>query len=98
MAIITGGGSEWRRTLLKLAAMTIERVETERLTGTRPLLRDADELHPLLADERLAGWLWPGALGGPRTLAQVRALLVHDNEHWKRHRFGPWIVRDRSTR
>jgi ribosomal-protein-alanine N-acetyltransferase len=75
----------------------IDRVETERLIGTRPVLRDADELHPIMADERLAEWLWPGELGGPRTLAQVRADLVRDADHWKRHRWGPWMVRDRAT-
>ena len=76
--------------------MTVDRVETERLVGCRPALRDADELHPILADERVAAWLWPGELGGPRTLAQVRTMLVRDVDHWKRHGFGPWIVRGRD--
>ena len=52
----------------------------------------------MLADPRVADWLWPGDLGGPRTLAQMRTMLVHDMDHWKRHRFGPWLVRDRATR
>jgi RimJ/RimL family protein N-acetyltransferase len=78
--------------------MDLDRVETERCVACRPLARDADELHPVLADPELAGWLWPGELGGPRTLAQVRSLLVHDMDHWKRHRFGPWVVRDRASR
>jgi RimJ/RimL family protein N-acetyltransferase len=76
----------------------LDRVETERLVGCRPVFRDADELHAVMADERVAAWLWPGDLGGPRTLSQVRSLLVHDVDHWKRHRFGPWIVRERATR
>jgi RimJ/RimL family protein N-acetyltransferase len=76
----------------------MEEVRTERLIGTRPLLRDADELHPICADPRVADWIWPGDLGGPRKLAQVRALLVKDADHWKRHRFGAWVVRDRGTR
>ena len=76
----------------------MEQVRTQRLIGTRPLLRDADELHPICADPRVAEWLWPGDLGGPRTLAQVRALMIKDADHWKRHRFGAWIVRDRDTR
>jgi RimJ/RimL family protein N-acetyltransferase len=75
----------------------MDRVETERLVGCRPLARDADELHPVCADERVAEWLWPGELGGPRSLQQVRTMLVHDMAHWKRHGFGPWVVRDRET-
>jgi RimJ/RimL family protein N-acetyltransferase len=76
----------------------MEQVRTKRLIGSRPLLRDADELHPICADPRVAEWLWPGDLGGPRTLAQVRTLLIKDADHWKRHRFGAWVVRDRDTR
>ena len=72
-------------------------METDRLVGCRPLARDADELHVVMSDPRVAEWLWPGALGGARTLSQVRALLVHDMDHWKRHGFGAWIVRDRAT-
>src|SRR4051794_10485540 len=50
-----------------------------------------------MADERVAAWLWPGELGGPRTLSQVRALLVRDADHWKRRGWGPWVVRDGAT-
>lgn len=75
----------------------MDRIETERLIGTRPLLRDADDLHPLVADPRVADWLWPGDLGGPRTLAQTRALLVKDIDRWKRSGFGPWVWRDAAT-
>jgi [ribosomal protein S5]-alanine N-acetyltransferase len=77
-----------------MAAMEIERVRTERLTGTRPAFRDADELHPVLADPRVAPWIFPD---GPPSVAQVRSLLVHDADHWKRHRWGPWVVRDGET-
>jgi RimJ/RimL family protein N-acetyltransferase len=77
--------------------MDLDRVETERLVGCRPLARDAEELHVVLGDPRAADWLWPGALGGPRTPAQVRSILVRDMDHWKRHGFGPWVVRDRAT-
>jgi RimJ/RimL family protein N-acetyltransferase len=77
--------------------MDLDRVETERLVGCRPLARDAEELHAVLGDARVAEWLWPGDLGGPRTLSQVRSILVRDMDHWKRHGFGPWVVRDRAT-
>jgi [ribosomal protein S5]-alanine N-acetyltransferase len=77
-----------------MPGVEIERVRTARLTGTRPVFRDADELHPVLADERVAPWLFPD---GPPTAAQVRSLLVRDADHWKRHRWGPWVVRDGQT-
>lgn len=48
-----------------------------------------------MADERVARWLFPD---GPPTLAQVRSILVRDADHWKRHGWGPWIVRDAATR
>ena len=82
---------------MSLGSQAVERIETARLVGTKPLLRDADELHPLLADARVAEWLWPGDLGGPRTLAQTRALLVKDADRWKRQGFGPWVWRDAQT-
>jgi RimJ/RimL family protein N-acetyltransferase len=66
--------------------MGIEAVRTARMTGTRPAFRDADDLHPVLADERVAGWLSPGQ--GGWTLSQVRALLVKDVDHWKRRALG----------
>jgi RimJ/RimL family protein N-acetyltransferase len=76
------------------AAANLERVRTARLIGRRPAFRDADELHPLMADDRVVPWLWPE---GPPTTAQVRSLLVRDADHWKRHRWGPWVVRDAAT-
>jgi [ribosomal protein S5]-alanine N-acetyltransferase len=77
------------------------RDRTDRDGAARPAataLRDAEELHAVFADEDVARWLWPGSLGGARTLEQVRSMLVHDVAHWKRHRFGAWLVRDRDTR
>ena len=68
---------------------------TARLVGKRPVFRDADELHAVMADERVVPWLWPA---GAPALSQVRALLVRDADHWKRHGWGPWIVREAATR
>ena len=79
--------------------MDIERLETERLVATKPLLRDAEEMHEaVMGDPAVAAWIWPGDLGGARTPSQVRAFMLRDADHWKRHRFGPWVVRDRATR
>ena len=76
------------------AIAEMERVRTARLVGTRPAFRDADELHPVLADERVVPWMFPA---GPPSPAQVRALLVRDTDHWKRQGWGPWVVRDAAT-
>lgn len=57
----------------------MDEVRTERLVGTRPLLRDAEELHPLLSDGS--------------TLAATRSALLRDMDHWKRERCGRWIWR-----
>src|SRR5436190_12866422 len=78
--------------------MDLERVETERLVGCRPLAREAEELYEVLDDPRMNEWLWAGERREPWTPGQVRSMLVRDMDHWKRHRFGPWVVRDRATR
>lgn len=68
----------------------MQEVRTPRLVGTRPLLRDADELHPVCADPRVARWLFEH----PLSLAETRAMLVRDVAHWKRNRFGRWVLRE----
>ena len=97
MARIADNGTS-RRSDSVAPVEEFERIETERLIGTRPVLRDAEELHAVFADERVADWLWPDGLGGVRTLEQVRSILVRDVAHWKAHRFGAWVMRDRATR
>ena len=72
----------------------MDEVRTARMTGARPLLRDADELHRICSDERVARWVWLE----PLTLARTRAMLVREAEHWKRNRFGRWVWRDAATR
>ena len=58
------------------------------------MLRDADELYAVCADERVARWVWTE----PLSLARTRAMLIRDADHWKRHRFGRWLLRDARTR
>ncbi len=67
-----------------------DEVRTDRLVGTKPLPRDADELHPICADARVARWVWPA----PLSLARTRSMLVRDAVHWKRHGFGRWVLRE----
>jgi len=75
--------------------LDVTQVRTARLTGCRPELRDADDLHRIMADPRVAAWLFPGS--EPPSVARIRSMLVRDLDHWKRHRFGPWLVRDAAS-
>ena len=54
----------------------MDRIETDRLIGTRPLLRDADELHPLVADPRAVFDITPDGLAATRRV--VRRSLAKD--------------------
>ena len=72
----------------------MDELRTKRLIGSRPLLRDADELQPICADPRVAPWVFIEEM----TLARTRSMLVFDTDHWKRHKFGRWVLRDSATR
>ena len=71
----------------------IDRVETERLICERGRTEDADELSVLMlhADVLRTTWFEPE----PPTHSYVVAKLAADIEHWERHGFGPWLLRDR---
>jgi len=45
----------------------------------------------------VAARLWPGALGGARTAAQVEERLGDHIAHWDEHGFGPWLFVDRES-
>jgi RimJ/RimL family protein N-acetyltransferase len=75
-------------------AAALDRLETERLVCGRPRIGDADELlrvmlHP---DVLRTTWFEPQ----PPTRAYVVDKLAGDLQHWERHGFGPWLLRDRA--
>jgi RimJ/RimL family protein N-acetyltransferase len=72
--------------------MTVERLETERLTGDRPCDHDVDALAVLWGDERVTA-----TLGGKRSRPEVEALVARWRAHWDEHGFGPFVLRDRAT-
>ncbi|MBV9804559.1 MAG: GNAT family N-acetyltransferase [Solirubrobacterales bacterium] len=75
---------------------TIERVETERLILERLQPEHAAEQRRLLSDPRVSRTLWPHT---PQpTEADLLAGLAAKVEHWNRHGFGMWLLRDRDTR
>ncbi len=74
---------------------TIERVETRRMILERLRLDHAEAQARLFLDPRVAATLWPGA--DPPTEADVLAGLAAKLDHWDRHGFGMWLLRDRET-
>ena len=69
-----------------------ERLDTERLTLTRPTPEDRGELAAFLGDPRIGAWL-----GGTADDDLAAELLRRHIAHWHAHGFGLWIVRDRAT-
>ncbi len=74
---------------------TIERVETERMILERLRLDHAAEQLRLLLDPRVSATLWPRAQAP--TEADVLDGLAAKADHWNRHGFGMWLLRDRDT-
>ena len=60
-------------------------------------IADADrpEIAELILDPRVYRTLWPWS--SPPTHADIRAGLVDKREHWERHGFGLWLLRDQAT-
>jgi [ribosomal protein S5]-alanine N-acetyltransferase len=70
-------------------------LDTPRMRG-EPLAPEHEaELSDLTLDPRVYRTLWPWA--DPPTEADVRASLTDKREHWERHGFGLYLLRDRST-
>jgi RimJ/RimL family protein N-acetyltransferase len=78
-----------------LSALVPESLHTPRLTGERLRSDHAAELTALLLDPAVSRWLWP--FPTPLTETDVVAGLANGAEHWKRHGFGLWLLRDRAT-
>jgi ribosomal-protein-alanine N-acetyltransferase len=74
---------------------TLERVETDRMVCERLRLEHAPEQLRLLLDPRVYATLWPAS--GPPTERDVIAGLRAKVDHWERHGFGMWLLRDRDS-
>ncbi|HKO29487.1 MAG TPA: GNAT family N-acetyltransferase [Solirubrobacteraceae bacterium] len=74
---------------------TIERVETDRMILERLRLEHAAEQLRLLLDARVSTTLWPRRQ--LPTEAEVLEGLRAKVDHWDRHGFGIWLLRDRET-
>jgi ribosomal-protein-alanine N-acetyltransferase len=75
-------------------AIAPERLETARLRCERPEPEHQPEIARLWLDPRVYRTLWPWSY--PPTEDTVRCSLDENLEHWERHGFGPWLLRDRS--
>jgi RimJ/RimL family protein N-acetyltransferase len=69
-------------------------VRTARLTAEPISVDHLDEVWPWEADPRVARWMWPGHLGGPRTRDQSREVLGLFAAEWKRDGIGLWLWRE----
>jgi [ribosomal protein S5]-alanine N-acetyltransferase len=75
---------------------TIERAQTERMILERLRPEHGPEQLQLLLDPRVAATLWPRRTELP-TEADVLDGLAAKVEHWNRHGFGMWLLRDRES-
>jgi RimJ/RimL family protein N-acetyltransferase len=78
-----------------LSTGTIGRFETDRMVCERIQLDQAPEHLRLLLDPRVFATLWP-RVESP-TEAEVLDGIAAKVEHWERHGFGMWLLRDRET-
>lgn len=72
-----------------------ELLDTPRMIGEPLGPEHEDEVSDLSLDPRVYRTLWPWAR--PPTQGDVRAGLVDKHDHWERHGFGLWLLRDRGT-
>ena len=57
-----------------------------------PSLRELGDYRRLFLDPEVTRWLRPPPLR-PMGEGDVIALLERDIQHWRQHRWGPWVVR-----
>jgi ribosomal-protein-alanine N-acetyltransferase len=70
-------------------------LETPRMSGEPIGPEHESEIAELILDPRVYRTLWPWATAPTR--ADVRASLGDKRDHWERHGFGLWLLRDRAT-
>jgi [ribosomal protein S5]-alanine N-acetyltransferase len=78
-----------------MSTETIERIETQRMVCERVQLDQAPEHLRLLLDPRVSATLRPRRESP--TEAEILDGVAAKVEHWERHGFGMWLLRDRQT-
>jgi [ribosomal protein S5]-alanine N-acetyltransferase len=74
---------------------TLDRFETARLVLERLRPEHAPQERRLLLDPRVGATLW--SRPAPPTEAEILDGLAAKTDHWDRHGFGLWLLRDRET-
>ena len=77
-----------------MSSHDLERVTTDRLLCERLELEHADALRPIMFERSVLHWLAPGQSPTEENFLQGLESVV---DHWKRHGFGLWLVRDLHT-
>ena len=70
-------------------------LDTPRMSGEPIGPEHEEEIAELILDPRVYRTLWPWSSAPTR--ADVRASLIDKREHWERHGFGLWLLRDRDS-
>jgi len=70
-------------------------LDTPRMSGEPIGPEHEAEIAELILDPRVYRTLWPWSSAPTR--ADVRASLIDKREHWERHGFGLWLLRDRAS-
>ncbi len=70
-------------------------LDTPRMSGEPIGPEHESEIAELILDPRVYRTLWPWSSAPTR--ADVRASLMDKREHWERHGFGLWLLRDRES-
>jgi RimJ/RimL family protein N-acetyltransferase len=70
-------------------------LDTPRMTGEPIGPEHESEIAELILDPRVYKTLWPWVTSPTR--ADARASLVDKRDHWERHGFGLWLLRDRAS-
>ncbi|MGO9958656.1 MAG: GNAT family N-acetyltransferase [Solirubrobacteraceae bacterium] len=73
----------------------LRRLRTGRMLGEPLGPEHEDEIARLALDPRVYRTLWPWSF--PPTIADVRSSLARQRDHWERHGFGLWLLRDRDS-
>ncbi len=76
-------------------ATALDRVETAHMVCERLRPDHLAELERLLRDPRVSRWV--SATPEPPSEDEVASGLASKVEHWERHGFGLWLLRDRGT-
>lgn len=72
--------------------MVLDKIETENLIGTRIQEDDLGALYRMYTNEEVMY-----TLGGTKLFREAKELHTRMMEHWEKHDFGIYILRDRKT-